>query len=407
MQRTIRGTLPMSAHHERGIHYVGTWPAESDAIAMTEMLTVIPEGERHRLRTLPSGETTRPRWVLEDTGLLGQHPDVEVIKPGDDLTYDTMAKYQVKEGHTLNPDHIKQTYYDTTAANWETFEELRQTEGHPFLKYQVCTPGTFNAPLFAFVKNDGLNPLPALRNRKPFEISQQRHINRIMRDPRLGGIDNNTGNFALQIEIPGELGAMGKPEEAVQKLFGRFYGNSISRLTARALEGAVKKPLGNFLGAGIARQAATMPEGSDIIIHNCVGDLDHEAFSEVTKAGKRLEALTKGIVSQWPTGRLLAGYHIPVAGGDVQPSLDARNYKHLGKIRQLLPASTRLIVGMVHEDLSEQQQRDVRNMIEDQVGEAVDISYFCGLGRVHKDPSEANKIAKQIARRTVELAMAD
>jgi hypothetical protein len=89
--------------------------------------------------------------------------------------------------------------------------------------------------------------------------------------------------------------------------------------------------------------------------------------------------LANAIAAHWPRHTSLAYMHIPLAAGDDAPSLAQSYYAPLADLS--LPAGTRLVAGFVHDALSEDQLREVLNMVESAVGRRVDVAAPCGLGR--------------------------
>jgi hypothetical protein len=89
--------------------------------------------------------------------------------------------------------------------------------------------------------------------------------------------------------------------------------------------------------------------------------------------------LANAIAARWPSQASLAYVHLPLAAGDQAPSLSASYYAPLAKLS--LPASTRVVAGFVHEELSQDQLRAVLRMVESAAGRRVDVAAPCGLGR--------------------------
>src|SRR5687767_4321381 len=109
---------------QRHVHFVGTYPADSDAEAMREMLEIAGP----HLLTLPSGETSSPNWIASSGGDLDQllqHPDLRALADAEDPDPNDYLgnrwKVAVKKGHKLNPDEIKLNYSQHTHDAWPDF----------------------------------------------------------------------------------------------------------------------------------------------------------------------------------------------------------------------------------------------------------------------------------------------
>jgi hypothetical protein len=85
------------------------------------------------------------------------------------------------------------------------------------------------------------------------------------------------------------------------------------------------------------------------------------------------------VAAAWPSDRPLEFIHMPFAAAAEPPSFDQDFYRPLTKLD--LPPSVRFVAGCIHESLSDDQQADLLQMIESQVGREVDVAAACGLGR--------------------------
>jgi hypothetical protein len=89
--------------------------------------------------------------------------------------------------------------------------------------------------------------------------------------------------------------------------------------------------------------------------------------------------LANAIVKAWPAGRTLEFVHAPFAAAEIEPRTDPAWYAPLTRLE--IPTSTRFAAGFVHEDQDLQVQRELRALIERNVGREVAVSTSCGLGR--------------------------
>ena len=309
------------------------------------------------LTSLPS-EARRPDWIQEELGKLGDHPDIELIQPGDLSSYENIPRFRVRDGHTLNDTAIDLTYYQYTFENWPLFAELRDASNLPNLAYQIGFPGTLQLPMFAF---GNPNPLNGFRYRDPFKRAYQREVDKIWEDSTIAGPPGSEKNQDLiwQIEFPAEVGGMDKAPGFMQPLSNPFAAR--------------------FFARGIVEQVSGLPEGARVVLHACNGDLKHEGFSH-PRSAELITILINEIVKQWPIGRTLEGVHFPFASGKEQPSLEPAYYRPLGKLA-LHNTDTRFIAGFVHENATYDQQQMTRDMIEQALGQQVDVAPACGLGR--------------------------
>src|SRR6266568_3990801 len=102
----------------RGVHFVGSFPAESTEVAMRVML----DGAGPLLRTLPTGESRRYEYyvrpILEDLVAQGA---LEVSKPGQWRTMRDLPRYRIAPGATLNGDAMDLGYYREAAEAMPVF----------------------------------------------------------------------------------------------------------------------------------------------------------------------------------------------------------------------------------------------------------------------------------------------
>jgi hypothetical protein len=89
--------------------------------------------------------------------------------------------------------------------------------------------------------------------------------------------------------------------------------------------------------------------------------------------------LSNAIARAWPKSRPLDFIHAPFAAAVEPPPLDPAFYAPLRDLR--LPDSTRLVAGIVHEDRTLTEERQLLSLIEQLAGRQVDVATACGLGR--------------------------
>lgn len=327
----------MEAVVARSAHLVGSLPGGDADDAMRLALNTLGAS----LQTLPDGETgERHNWIIHIIEAMRTHPDLEVKKEGDWSDYDKTPVFRVRKGHTLRADSLDFGHVKTFEENWPVFERLRTEQGKPDLAFQAGVPGDFDMALFT------LGPAGAFRHRSAFRRATLREIREIYR--RAGK------NVVFQIEIPAELAF-------------------VARMPAPA------RPLmAASMARGVARLVQLSPAGARFGIHLCLGDMNHRALASMPDTTP-VVLLANAIVKAWPPGRDLEFVHAPFAAAEKMPRTDPAWYAPLVQLR--LPESTRFAAGFVHEDQDLEEQRELRGLIERNVGREVDVSTSCGLGR--------------------------
>lgn len=329
----------------RGVHLVGSIPAESTEAAMREATTRLGD----RLRTLPDGETgDRSRWIVHIVESLRAHPDLQVNRDGDWSDYDHATNFRVRRGHRLRGETLDFGHMAAYQDGLRVIEELRREPGLDQLAFQAGIPGDLDMALFT------LGPIGAFRHRAAFTDATVREITQLHRQAGDGVV--------FQLELPAELVFMTK------------------------MPGPLRQAMAAFLASGVARLAARSPEGARFGVHLCLGDLGHRALGRMRDVGP-LVALANALLKRWPTGRPLEYVHAPFAAGIDPAPLDEAYYRPLAKLR--LPDDVRFAAGFVHEDGDLDQHRRIRDIIERQLSRRVDLSAACGLGR--RTPEAAHR----------------
>ena len=321
----------------RMAHLVGSLPGDSSEEAMSTALQVLGP----RLRSLPDGETgVRRNWVISIVDSLRDHPDLEVVKPGDWSDYDKTPTLRVRRGRTLLGANLDFGHVAAVGDSYPVFERLREFYDLPDLVFQSGVPGDLDLAMFT------LGPAGALRHRRPFTEATVTEIR---------GVRAIAGPATVyQLELPVELVLLAKvPRPALPLVAGR-------------------------LAAGVCRLAAAAPPDSVFGLHLCLGDMNNKAFGTMRDVAPLVE-LTNAIVRRWPGGQRLSYVHAPFAAADQPPTTDAAFYAPLDGLQ--LPSGTRFAAGFAHESQSLDEQLRVRGLIEEKLGHPVDISAACGLGR--------------------------
>lgn len=321
----------------RSAHLVGSLPGDDTNDAMHLAVTHLGS----RLRSLPDGETGhRHNWIIHIIEGMRSHPDLELKKDGDWSDYDKTPVFRVRRGHTLRAESLDFGHVTTFEDSWPAFMRVREEQQDPALAFQAGVPGDFDMALFT------LGPVGAFRHRAAFRQATLREIREIF---RRGGKD-----VVFQIEIPAELAFVARMPAPLRPLMARF------------------------LGRGVARLARLAPAGARFGIHLCLGDMNHRALASMPDTSP-VVLLANAIAKAWPAGRSLEFVHAPFAAAQKVPRTDPAWYAPLTRLR--LPRTTRFAAGFVHEDQDLEEQRELRGLIERNVGREVDVSTSCGLGR--------------------------
>ncbi|AYF76390.1 hypothetical protein D7D52_24065 [Nocardia yunnanensis] len=331
----------------RNVHFVGSFPAVSTEDAMRAML----DGAGPRLRTLPTGETTRYEWYVQPIieGLVAQGV-LAVKRSGSWDSSRNRAVHRAAPGARLTGDMMELGYLGEAGEALPVFQRLRAERDLPELSLQIGMPTDFTLTFIA------MGMCGVRKHRKAFRDATVRDIAGIR---ALAGDD-----VVLQFEATAETVLMARTQP-------------LHRQADLALG----------LGRGIAELAAATPAGTRIGVHLCLGSMRNKARTTLRDT-RPLVALANSIARQWPSGRVLEFVHGPLAAGDIPPSVDPGFYAPLAELE--LPAATRFYAGLVHETPTEAQQIETLHMVETALGRPVDgVASACGLGRRPRPIAEA------------------
>lgn len=332
-------------------HLVGSMPAADARAAMRQMLDAVGD----RLPLLPDGETgDRHHWIINIVEGLRRHPDLEVKRDGRWSDYDDLPVFKVRAGHRLTGDRLD---FGNVAAFRASYPTYRGVRGPAQTGFQVGVPGDFDLALFV------LGPLGALRNRRPFTDATIAEIR---------AVHAEAGNdVVFQLEVPVELVTVARTPPPLRPVVARLLGRGVANLARRA------------------------PEHARFGVHLCLGDMNHRALGRMADAGP-LVALTNAIVRAWPVGRALEYVHAPFAAAERPPPTEPGWYAPLRRLR--LPAGTRFVAGIAHEDQDLATQRRLLRVIDELTGDRVGVSTSCGLGR--RSPDAAARALARIGELT-------
>jgi hypothetical protein len=334
-----------NASAARAAHLVGSLPADDAEQAMRMAL----KAEGPRMHSLPDGETgERLNWIIHIIEGLREHPDLDVAKEGEWADYDDLTRLKVRRGHRLSGDTLDFGHVKAFDESYPIFTRTREELGHPELAFQVGIPGDFDMALFT------LGPTGPFRYRAPFRAATLNEIRAI--HGRAGS------DVVFQIEVPAEL------------------------VFVARMPGPLQRVMARYLAGGIARLVRESPPETRFGIHLCLGDMNHKALAAMRDAAPVVR-LANAIVRAWPDGRRLEYIHAPFAAAREPPRTDRAWYAPLSRLR--LPPGTRFIAGFAHEDQELADQLKIRSMIDELIGQRVDVATACGLGRRSRPAAEA------------------
>ncbi|WP_051571473.1 hypothetical protein [Cryptosporangium arvum] len=315
---------------------MGSIPAADAAEAMRLAVDHL----RGRLDYLSDGETgERSQWIMNVLDDFRHHPALEISRPGDFSGYDTVPRYRVRPGERLYGATLELGITEAARAAYPIYREHRADGVGGF---QVGVPGAIDLALFTF------GPRGVLRYERPFAEALAIAMNEAHGDDVL-----------FQLELPAE-----------------------AVLLTRAPRPA-RRALAALLAGRVAALALGAPRGARFGVHLCLGDLNHRALGAPNDA-EPLVQLANALVERWPATRPLQFVHLPLAAGAEPPATDPAFYRPL---RGLRPRDVRVVAGYAHEGHDLAAQRRVRDYVEDAIGDRVDVSTSCGLGR--RDQADA------------------
>ena len=331
----------------RQVLLVGSLPATDAYDAMsTAMMALGP-----RLRSLSDGETgaQRQNWLAGLCDEQQTHPDLEVARPGAWSSYGDVPKLRVRRGHRLYGASLDFGHASAARTSLPSFHRVREEFGRPDLPFQASVPGDFDTAFFT------LGPVDGLRNLRPFTEMTLREVREVKET-----VGDDT---VFQIEVPVELVMMIKAPARVRPL------------------------VASRLAEGILRVARNSPAGTRFGVHLCVGDLNNQPLAEMDDVSP-LVLLANAVARRWPEGRPLLYVHAPFAAADKPAPVRADYYAPLRALE--LPADVDLVAGFVHERQPLDDQRRIRDQVDDLVGRTVDLASACGLGRRSREAAERN-----------------
>jgi hypothetical protein len=133
-------------------------------------------------------------------------------------------------------------------------------------------------------------------------------------------------------------------------------------------------------------------------VHLCPEDVSDKAIEPWLPRTAAIASAGEAIGDVLERPEALEYVHFPLAATSHPSRGEADSFRQLARLRRVLPDDTRLVAGLVDEGQAPADQAHVLDLVEAAVGEAVDISAPCGLGRC------APEAAKRLVGRMLELA---
>lgn len=323
----------------RRVHLVGTLGQPDVPTGM--QLAVERVGQF--LTTLPDGEPDlRANWIIPVVEQLQHRPEVRtLIRPRfhkNPLRAWHGAVYTARRGYDITPDTLGLPFAQYAAEALPVLRDLAHASGYS-LRLQADIPGPFDLFMFSF------GPLRA----KYYDVEVLAAVQQVELIEAMA-----PGKVVYQLSIPVEtyLVAMA-PRRARSKVAGRLAGKIIDFIRCT-------------------------PEGTEWIIHLCVGD-PHGKPLITLKDAQPLVELTNPLVAGWPDGYILNAVHWPLGDGTHPFSLDP---KYLIPVHDLqLPDTVHLSAGLAHLGGSWHTQALALSALDHLTGREVGVSTPCGFGR--------------------------
>jgi hypothetical protein len=329
----------------RRLHFVGSLPQHADAESAfrwqrDELIGLI--------RRLTGGEPgPRLQWFVPVVKELKRLPQIRTVRDGDWAAYDDTDRLAVRRGSRLGPEHIPLRLAEYAREELAALDAVG-TPATRELPLQVGVPGYLDMTLFVF------GPLALFRHARAFLRATARQVEDVRRTAG--------DTVVFQLEVPAALIAVAS--------------------APKPLRSAVAGLMAHF----VTRQVARAPRGSRFGIHLCLGDLGHQPLKFPPTADPQVR-LANALMRRWPEGRSLEYVHLPLSGGDTPPYTSPEYYRPLRRL--VAPPEVPVAAGIAHEKQTTDEQRRVRDLVEEALGRPADIATACGLGR--RTPQQAER----------------
>ncbi len=150
-------------------------------------------------------------------------------------------------------------------------------------------------------------------------------------------------------------------------------------------------------GEGLARAINRSTPQARFGVHLCLGAGGRRAFIPQARRVRAIVSAVDSIAGALHRPESVEYVHFPVVHGTIPPQQSAV-YRPLAVLREILPPDARIIAGLVDEHQPLRDLLRVRDVVEDVIGEPVDIAASSGLGQ------RTPETAQLIMTRMMELA---
>lgn len=325
---------------------LGSLPFESEEAAMEQSLSIlgqnlisVPDGEVGEINDeYPSG--SRSCWVcLQANECAEDSENWEVLQEavknedgfpaGYDKIYTLRTKYSPEELHK----HLNLHYHEYFNKSYPIFKRLRKKYGHPKLKFQLGIPTGMTLAIFMLEPDKAISYYKSFNKRLAYEANE--------------ALAQAADDIIVQLELPIEVGMV--------------YQNQTDLATEIVMD--------------LVNQ---FQYSTQIGLHFCCGDLNNEAWTHPDSL-LPLVGFANRLIDELPKKHELAYIHVPLAEGDIPPTLDKSYYQPLANIQ--LPANTELFAGLVHEKRHLEELQVIHAHLENIRNHPVGVACSCGMGR--------------------------
>lgn len=334
---------------------IGTLPFDNEEQAMEKSLSLLGEN----LISLPDGEIgeksekypmgSRNGWVCinanecaEDTENWEIVRAAELNEYGFPAGYDKIHTLRTKHSPEELPKYLNLHYHEYFYKSYPIFQRLRNKYGFHNLKFQLGIPTGLTLSVFI------LEPDKAVPYYHSFQQRLLYEVNEVLKD--------HADDVVVQLELPIELGLV-------------YQDSSQMDFAKEVVMGLVE----NF-------QYPTQ-----VGLHLCCGDLNNESWTHPESLNPLVDFVNE-LIDTWPEHQRLAYVHVPLAQGNIPPTIEKSFYQPLANIQ--LPKNTELFAGFVHEKRKIEELQVIQSLIEEIRNHPVGVACACGLGRRSQKTAE-------------------
>ncbi|NUS42495.1 MAG: hypothetical protein HOQ24_02195 [Mycobacteriaceae bacterium] len=349
---------------------MGSLPAQLDSPEKAMAFAVDTAGE-HLDGLVPGGEADpyRAQWYIRH--IIDRFNDVSALEPvrrGDWSTLRSRDTFRLRAGRSLTEADIDAALGYANEATDAMPALIAAHRTDPELRLQVGIPTPFVIGFIAFDARTltwrrgsagrGDRRFPYYRPLVDATVREIVRIHEPLRD-----------KVVFQLELAAETLVCARTPAGLRRGPAALAGRAIARLVARA------------------------PHDAHFGVHLCYGSLDDKPVVAPRSTAAVVD-LANAIARYWPAGRHLDFVHMPVGDGRRAP-VRPRYYAPLARLE--LPAATRVIAGMAHEEQPLAQAREALAAAESAYGGPVDVAAPCGLGRYATVERAQSAVAHAVA----------